>query len=168
MADGDLTSADFAAWFDFTRPTQLPYLDATGAAQLADPDVPRFDHDDMGAPLGLLVERGAVPGQSDRAVLQAGVLASSVNTDCTVLHARTLDDGSVERRAWYSRDPAMTINAMMLFAGHHCSIGVIPGYRENKGGYVRYRGFSWMLPGFIATGDGPVLADDQDRPILGA
>lgn len=168
MADGDLFQEHFPFWFDFTRPTQKTYLDADGVEQLADVDEVRFDHDETGAPLGLLVERGAALGQSDRAVLQDGVLDDAVDADATVLHARVLDDGSIDRRAWYTRNPAVAINAMIGTVGHHASIGVIPGYRENKGGYVRYRGFSWYLTGLIAVGDGSVLADEADRPLIGS
>lgn len=168
MADGDLSTVHFAAWFDFTRPTQMPYRDAAGALQTADVDEVRFDHEADATPLGLLVERGAALGQSDRVTLQAGALDEYLETDCTVLHATILDDGSVERRAWYTHDPEKTINAMLGTVGHHASIGVIPGYRENKGGYVRYRGFSWYLPGFIAVGDGSVLSEDADNPLIGS
>lgn len=168
MADGDLASGHFPFWFDFTRPTQMPYRDADGALQTADIDVARFDHEEDGTPLGLLVERGAALGLSDRAVMQDGALEEYAGTDCTVLHAQILDDGSVERRAWYSRAPATTITAMLGTVGHHASIGVIPGFRENKGGHVRYRGFSWYLMGFIEVGDGSVLSDDSDRPLIGA
>src|SRR3546814_9977277 len=94
MADGDLFQADFGDWFDFTRPTQKTYLDADGVEQLADVDEVRFDHDVAGTPRGLFVERGAALGQSDMALLQAGVLAADVDTACTVLHARILDVGS--------------------------------------------------------------------------
>lgn len=168
MADGDLAAEHFPFWFDFTRPTQQPYTDADGAPQTADVDEPRFDHAGDGTPLGLLVERGAALGQSDKAVLQAGALDAYLEIDCTVLHARILDDGTVERSAWYTHDPETTINAFLGTVGHHASIAVIPGYRENKGGYVRYRGFSWYLPGFIAVGDGSVLSDEADRPLIGA
>ncbi len=165
MADGDIGQQHFAAWFDFLRPTVAPYRDAGGAIVDAAIDAPRFDHDAEGAPLGLLVEPGAELGQADRARLQVDAIGATV---ATVFHARLDAGGALCRRAWYSRDPQATIDACLGQAGHHLSIGAVPGFRRNLGGYVRYRGLDWQLTELLGTGDGDALGDGDGRAMIGA
>ncbi|UNU43619.1 hypothetical protein EAO27_13475 [Sphingopyxis sp. YF1] len=165
MADGDIGRQHFAAWFDFGRPTAAPYRDAAGAIVTAAIDVPRFDHDAAGAPIGLLVEPGAELGQADRARLQVDAIGATI---ATVFHERRDADGTIVRRAWYSRDPQATIDACLSQAGHHLRIGAIPGYRRNLGGFVRFRGIDWQLTELIAAGAGAAIGDDAGRGLIGA
>ena len=169
MADGDIGQVHFAAWFDFTRPSAAPYLDAAGAAVIAPVNMPRFDHDAQGAPTGLLVEPGEELGQADRARLQVDAIGATV---ATVLHAFLDDEGHVRRRAWYSRDPQPTIDACLGQAAHHLSIGAVPGYRPRLGapgaGFVRYRGVDWQLIELLGAGDGAALGDGDGRALIGA
>ena len=161
----DIGQTLFDAWFDFTRPVAAPYRNAAGAIVDAAPDAPRFDHDVEGGPTGLIVEPGTELGQADRTRLQVDAIGA---TRATVLHARREDDGTIVRRAWYSIDPQAMIDACLGQAGHHLSVGAVPGYRPNLGGYVRFRGADWQLTGLIAAGDGAVLGDDDGRALIGA
>lgn len=155
----------FDAWFDFTRPGAAPYRNAAGVIVDAPADTPRFDHDAGGAPVGLIVEPGEELGQADRARLQVDAIGA---TKATVLHARREADGSIVRRAWYTRDPQATINACLAQVGHHLSVGAVPGFRPNLGGHVRYRGRDWQLTDLIGTGTGAAVGDDDGRPLIGA
>ncbi len=161
----DIGHTLFDAWFDFTRPVAALYRTADGVLALAPINEPRFDHGAGGGPIGLIVEPGAELGQADRTRLQVDAIGA---TRATVLHARREDDGTIVRRAWYSIDPQATIDACLGQAGHHLSVGAVPGYRPNLGGYVRFRGADWQLTGLIATGDGAVLGDDDGRALIGA
>jgi hypothetical protein len=174
MADGDLGQDDFDVAFSFSRPIAADFVSAAGTIQNAAVDAPRFDHDTNGDPLGLLIEGGPVLGQADRVKIDPLMLAEDiVGQEVTVFHARTMPDGTVERRAWYSRDAIATINGLLAGVGRHHSIGLIAGFRENKGGpeetgYVRYRGQSWQLAELLAVGDGKLLSDEAGRPLIGA
>lgn len=161
----DIGQALFDAWFDFARPTAADYRDADGALAEAAIDAPRFDHLADGAPIGLLVEPGDELGQADRARLQVDAIGATV---ATVLHARREADGTIVRRAWYSRDPQRTLDACMGQAGHHVAAGVVPGFRPNVAGFVWYRGFAWQLTDLMGTGiDGQAIADDIGHPLIG-
>ena len=162
--DGDIGQSLFDAWFDFARPNVAPYRNAAGALVDAAIGAPRFDHDDQGAPIGLLVEPGEQLGQADRARLQLAAIGA---TPATVFHARREDDGSVTRRAWYSHDPQATIDACLGQAGHHLTIGAVPGFRPNLGGFARYRGADWQLTELIGTGDGEAVGDEDGRALIG-
>lgn len=162
----DIGRALFDAWFDFTRPNAAPYRDAGGALVEAAIDAPRFDHDATGAPIGLLVETGAELGQADRVRLQPAAIGA---TEATVLHEWRAVDGTLQRRAWYSRDPQATVDACLGQASHHVRIGVVPGFRPNLGGWCRYRGADWQLTDLLGTGiDGEALADEEGRALIGA
>ncbi|MCM3419046.1 hypothetical protein [Sphingopyxis alaskensis] len=166
MADGDIGQTHFAAWFDFVRPTIAPYRNADGELVDAAIDVPRFDHDEQGVPTGLIVDPGEELGQADRARLQEEAIGA---TESTILHARLADDGQIIRRAWYSRDPQATIDACLGQAGRHLSIGAVPGFRPNLGGFIRYRDVDWQLTGLIGTGvPGEAIGDDDGRALIGA
>lgn len=160
----DIGRGLFDAWFDFTRPTIAPYRDSDGELVDAAVDVPRFDHDADGEPIGLIVDPGEELGQADRARLQADAIGA---TAATVLHARLDDDGAIVRRAWYSRDPQATIDACLGQAGRHLSLAAIPGFRPNAGGFVRFRGVDWMLTGLLGDGDGGALGDDIGHALIG-
>ncbi|KTE24452.1 MULTISPECIES: hypothetical protein [unclassified Sphingopyxis] len=159
----DIGRGLFDAWFDFGRPTAAPHRNAAGAIVVAPVDAPRFDHDLAGKPTGLLVEPGAALGQADRARLQIDAIGATV---ATVLHALREDDGSISRRAWYSRDPQVTIDACLGQAGRHISIAAIPGYRPNAGGFVRYRGVDWQLAGVLDGGVGTAIGDGSGRALI--
>lgn len=169
MADGDIGRQHFAAWFDFGRPTAAPYRDAAGAIVVAPVNAPRFDHEAAGASIGLLVEPGAELGQADRARLQVDAIGATI---ATVFHERRDPDGTIVRRAWYSRDPQATIDACLSQAGHHLRIGAIPGYRRRIGapgaGFVRFRGVDWRLTELIDAGAGAAIGDDAGRGLIGA
>lgn len=173
MADGDLDQSDFDAAFAFTRPLASEYRDANGDNQSAAIDVPRFDHDEEGNPLGLLIEGGPWLGQADSALIDPLMLPEDITgQEVTIFHMFAQTDGAIVRRAWYSRDAIAMINGLLAGAGRHVSIGLIAGYRENKGqpgetGYVRYRGQSWGLATLISAGGDTVLADEADRPLIG-
>lgn len=162
--DGDLQSQHFPYWFDFVRLSSAPYRDATGAEATAAPGEPRFDHDAEGNALGLLVGAGETLGSGDRATLQAGVLDDATGEEVTVLHAYQGDDG-IERRAWYGKNARALVNGLVGSEARHVSIGVVPGYLENKGGYVRQRGESWYLANAIGVDASTALADGE-QPLI--
>lgn len=172
MADGDLDQRDFDIAFAFSRPNAAAYRNAAGALVTAPVDTPRFDFEE-GVSLGLLVETGAELGQADRTRFDPLMVPEALLTKrVTVLHALDMGSGLV-RRAWYSEDLTATLDALLSIAGHHAHIGVLEGYRKRKGsrfeaGYVRYRGQSWYLTRALSAGPGLVLADDADRPLIGA
>lgn len=170
MADGDLKQAFFPYWFDFGRATAGAYRNDGGELVTAAIDAPRFDHDEAGTSLGLLVETGVELGQGDLVTLQAGVLDDAAGENVTVLHA-TYVDGAIVRRAIYSRQARASVNALLTGAAHHVSIAVIPGFLPNKAGagepgYVRYRGFSWMLASAVAITDTLLLGDSSERTVV--
>lgn len=173
MADGDLDQSEFGIAFTFTRPVPAYYRDANGITLVAPIDVPRFDHDPVGKPLGLLIEGATYFGQADRPLLDPLMLPEDITgQETTVFHATVDVAGEITRSAWYSRNAPATINALLSGAGHHIEIGVILGFREKKGasdrtGYVRYRGHSWSLATLLSAGSGAVLADDAGRPLIG-
>ena len=146
MADGDLFQADLDLAFAFARSESGAWRDGDGAAQLAAPNAPRFDHDAVGTVRGLLVAGGVEPGGGDRLTLDPLILPAELlvaglagetggtTADVTILHrfaAQVADDGdwAVERRAFYRRNVVAAIDALLGQAGHHLAIGVIPGFR---------------------------------------
>jgi hypothetical protein len=179
MAAGDLRQADFASVFAFSRSEAATYTDAGGTERSAVIDAPRFDHDADGNPRGLLVTAGSDIGRQDRVALADDALPEELLTatllsdrEATVFHAFVplgSATGSVERRAWYTRNAKATVEALMAQAGHHVSIGVLPGLRENLGGYCRLRNEVWQLPtGLAGNAAGAALAVDAAgvRPLL--
>jgi hypothetical protein len=163
---GDIGEQLFSAWFDFGRPNAAPFRNQFGQRVNAEPNLPRFDHDEGGTPIGLLIGPGPELGQSDRARLQLDAIGA---TKATVLHAIRENSGVIVRRAWYSIDPQATIDACLSQAGHHFSVGAVPGYRPNLGGFIRYRGANWLLTGVIGTGNQrQALGDDDGRALIGA
>lgn len=160
----DIGQSLFDAWFDFSRPNVAPYRNGAGELVDAAIDAPRFDHDDAGASTGLIVEPGAMLGQADRARLQPGAIGA---TKATVLHAWSGADGEIVRRAWYTIDPQATIDACLGQAAHHLSIGAVPGYRPNLGGFVRYRGLNWQLTDLLGAGGDIAIGDEDGRALIG-
>lgn len=160
--DGDIGPQHFAAWFDFVRPAAAPARNAAGALVTIAAGQPRFDHDAEGRPLGLLIEPGAALGQADRARLQDAAIGA---VRATVLHAIAPLGGGLHRRAYYTSDPQAMVDACLGLAGRHRSIAVIPGFRTNLGGFVRYRGLDWHLVRRIGDGTGPV-GDEAGRALI--
>ena len=178
-----LTPADFGIAFAYSRSEPAPYRDDAGVVRMAPADAPRFDHDENGRALGLLIGAGGDIGGRDRISLEPEMLPLTIlpspimpKPPVTVLHCFDSGNGE-ERRAWYSRDPAGTVNALMRQVGHHKSIGIVPGFLPNRlqpfgelpalRGYVRYRDQFWVLPGIFAS-DGKAITDGEGRPLLEA
>lgn len=172
-----LRAADFSIAFLHGRAEPVACRNAAGALLTVPADQPAFDHSADGAPLGLLVSPGEDLGGGDRTTIDPLILPADLVSgdapgarDATVFHR--FDDGSGEqRRAWYTRNAAATIDALLSQPGHHLEIGVVPGLRPNSGqpgtaGFVHYRGAVWLLPELVEAGVG-VLAEDG-RPVLRA
>jgi hypothetical protein len=176
-----LRAADFALAFTFARSEAVVVRSAAGAMITTAPDVPAFDHDPDGVPLGLLIGPGEDLGGGDRVALDPLMLPVELVSgeapgarDATVLH-RYHDGTSEQRRAWYSRDALATIAALLDQPGHHREIGVIAGLRRNEGaaggaGFVRYRGAVWQLPELLAISavPGAAVLADAGRPVIRA
>jgi len=169
----DLTQDDFSVAFSFARSAAGSYRDAAGVVRSAAVDVPRFDHDEAGAPLGLLIAPGADIGEHDRIELDPFMLPEDLVTGiddttrrATILHAFTpAGETALRRNAWYSRNTKFMVDALLRQAGRHQSIGVIEGFRINLGGLVRYRGHDWWLPGVLQT-EGASLIARGELPLI--
>lgn len=180
MAAGNLKQADLLLAFDFARSVAAPVRDGDGVVSDAPINAPRFDHDETGTPLGLLVTAGADFGQRDRLTLDPLILPEDLATsdesmerECTVLHVFTPEGASDPTyRAWYSRAAQRTIDSLIQQIGHHRSIGVLDGFRENRGGIVRYRQRDWQLANPLAVGSNAlpvrVLSDGSGMPVITA
>lgn len=157
--------------FVFSRSEAATYRDAAGTEQAAAIDAPRFDHDEAGAPRGLLATPGSDIGTQDRLAVDPLMLPELLLTgdlpgqrDATVFHAFVpLGSETVQRRAYYTRTVRETIDGLLAQAGHHVEIGVITGFRANLGGYARLRGQVWTIAGILAgNGAGAALAVDPE------
>lgn len=180
MAERDLRQNELDLAFAFARSEPAPYRSFLGQLWTAPVDAPRFDHDAGGAPLGLLVESGSDLGLGDRLSLDPLILPAELveagdagTREATIFHvfAREVavgQDETVEHRAWYTRNAVAAVDALMRQPGHHRSIGVIAGFRENLGGFVRYRGQVWLLTGYLAAGNGILASDDLPLITAGA
>lgn len=193
MAFGDLIQADFALAFTLVRGEAGAVRDATGTPTTAAINAPRFDHGADGAVRGLLVTPGSDIGLQDRLAIEPLMLPVELTDGtsqdlraCTVFHvfrpapqsptASLLEAiegfepeewaAGIERRAWYSRNARATIDALLAQTGHHLELGVIAGFRENLGGFVRLRGQVWQLAGLLAADPAGVLDDGAGRPIV--
>jgi hypothetical protein len=187
LADpGELRSADFDLAFAFARSEAAAYRAADGSLAQAAIDAPRFDHDADGNPRGLLVSTGSDIGRQDRPTIDPLILPADIvegedagDRDVTIFHvfrspiANGQDDGAaafeagIRRRAYYARDVAARIDALMRQPGHHLSIGVVRGFRPNQGGFTWYRGQRWELPGLVAS-NGAALTDGSGKPLVNA
>lgn len=162
----DLGPDDLSLAFDFARSEAATYRNAQGNLVTAPVNVPRFDHAGDGTPLGLLVGRGSDIGLRDRVAIDPLILpAELVESEepeermATVFHCWLPEGETVERRdAWYTRNTAAAIDALMRQPGHHRTIGVVRGFAPQRAGEVRLRARSWRTAGYLAAGTG-VLGD---------
>lgn len=175
MAATDLAQSDFDLAFSFSRSEAAPFRDAQGNVQSAPQDTPRFGFGAAGDPIGLIISPGADLGGQDRVridplMLPAGLVEpeNAIEAAATIFHAFIPQGASeVERRAIYSRNSAVSINALLRQSGNHLEIGVVAGFRENLNGVVRFRQQEWKLPGAVEAGD-RILADGDGHSVISA
>lgn len=184
-----LRASQFAIAFDFARSETAAVRGPNGVVTTLDPDLPRFDHDEAGKPRGLLVTPGSDIGGQDRSAFDPLMLPASLTegTDLTAREATVYhvfvpiavsltEDGvsaatpeqfeaGVIRRAFYTRDAARLIDALIRSAGHHLAIGAHAGFAENRDGFARYRGKRWRLPEGLGV-DGAALASAPHKPLI--
>lgn len=159
---GDITQGRFPLVFDYRRLLSAAYTSADGATAYADADIPRFDHFPDGSARGLIIERGQVLGLGDTVTLDPLMLPEDMaGLPVTVFHAKSLADGSIDRRAWYSRDGEKLIASLLSGEARHMQIGVVDGFRVNKGGFVRYRYQTWWLQTVLGDGAGAAMATNN-------
>jgi len=156
-----MAARDFAQIFSFGRPGAAPVRDAAGLLVQAPAGAPRFDHDEAGKPIGLLIEAGARLGAGDRAKLAMALPGGPA----TIFHHFAAPRGEAERRAYFVLDAAAAVEGLLAGAGHHLAIGAIPGFLRNRGGHVRYREQDWPLAAAIGP-DARAFGDGAGRPLL--
>lgn len=159
----------FANSFDFGRPSAAPVRAANGELVTAPVDQARFDHDDDGNRLGLLIEAGDILGQQDR--------LTSVGGDWTAAETATVllewmgTDSVVRRRATYSRRVKATVDAALATLGHLRFIAAVAGFlppqqREDQSLYVRFSERSWELGAALVDGGGTAIVDQGGRLLI--
>lgn len=161
-----MSGPTFDQVFAFGRPVPAQHRNAQGELVEAAPGQPRIDHDEAGAPLGLLIEEGPYHGAGDRLRVLAGEW--EIAGPATVFHERLGADGAVERRAVYTLDARKALDGLLAGAGHHRRVGAVSGFLRNRGGYVRYREADWALPDLLGPAEGVAFTDGEpaDRPLL--
>ncbi len=158
-----LVDQPFAETFTFARARAADYVDAAGAGATAAINVPRFDHDEAGAPRGLLVE-GRPQFAADQLLVVAGDWSAPGGT---VLHEFETPAGEIRRRAFYAgADPRVAVNACLNAKGRHRRLAYVPGHLSNRGGYVRWRNLFWSLAGVMMAEAGVALGARADVPLL--
>lgn len=162
-----LVNRSFAQSFDFARPVAASYRNASGAVINAAIDTPRFDHDEAGNRLGLLITRGPARGDHDALSVVPGDW--EINGKATVM-VEWAEGDVIRRRALYSRSVRADVNSCLMIMGHLRMIGAVPGYLPNLGpefaGYVRYRNRDWPLGLALDGGAGALLGDGAGRIII--
>lgn len=159
-----LVDQPFADTFTFSRARAADYLDPDGETATAAVDVPRFDHDDAGAPRGLLIEGRPQYDAADRLSVADG---DWVTARGTVLHEIETPAGVVERRAWYSAaDPVSLVAGCLNAKGRHRRIAFVPGHLRNRGGFVRWRNQHWNLGAVLLAEAGVLLAAEAGVALL--
>jgi len=138
-------TGSFNDLFSFRRRRAAPFRDGAGSVVTAALDQPRLDHDVSGAKLGLLVE-GPAGRRGDQLQAIGGDWASAEGGG-TCLHVYRTPEGSTVRQAFYANDGLAAVNACLALAGHHQVIGFIPARLPDRGGFVRYLGVEYDLPG---------------------
>lgn len=166
--------SQFGDAFTFGRTEAGVLRDASGALVAGMPDHPRFDHDETGTALGLLIGPGEDTGGGDRVAIRTTALPAAFfdrmtpgAADVTILHRFVAAGRTAETlRAWYSRNAKAAIDALLAQAGHHRELGVVAGFLPARGGTVaRYRDREWTLAGLLAV-PGGVLDDGTGRPLI--
>jgi hypothetical protein len=184
-----LRANQFTIAFAFTRSEAADVREADGIVRTQAAGVPRFDHDPAGIPRGLLVTPGADIGGQDRSAFDPLMLPAALTEgddqtarEATVYHAfvpltasRTEDgvsaatreefEAGIIRRAFYTREAARLVDALIRTAGHHLVIGVHAGFAENRHGFARYRGKLWQLPLGLGGADG-ALTSSPEKPLI--
>lgn len=184
-----LRASQFPIAFDFARSEAAAVRGPDGVVTTLGANLPRFDHDTAGKPRGLLVTPGADIGGQDRSAFDPLMLPAALTDgadltarEATVYHAfvpiaasRTEDGVSaatpeqfaaaIIRRAFYTRDAARLIDALIRSAGHHLVIGAHAGFAENRDGFARYRGKRWRLPEGVGV-DGAALTSSPAKPLI--
>ena len=160
----------FASLFLFSRPRAAVGRNASGELVSYGPNVPRFDHDEAGMPLGLLIERGPFPGQGDRLELDRSQPWWETSDRWSILHAHRppAATGAIVRQVHYcdARTAPALVDACLAIAGHHVTIGAVPGTLEpNRRGEVRYAGHAWALAQLLAL-DRDVILSAAQRPVI--
>lgn len=154
-----LVDERFWVTFRFERIRPEPVRRADGSITLAPAGAPRFDHDESGRRLGLLIEGGSGLANGDRLLIER-------NDDwhragpMTVLHALQVG-GEVKRRAHYTLDPAATVDSCLALEGHHQLIGAVPGQLPNYDGTVHYAGQRWALASYLRDGEALLVTTTQ-------
>ncbi|WP_086733798.1 hypothetical protein [Erythrobacter colymbi] len=184
-----LRASQFPIAFDFVRSEAAAVRGPNGEVSTLGPDLPRFDHDTTGKPRGLLVTPGSDIGGQDRSAFDPLMLPAELTEgadltarEATVYHAfvpiaasRTQDgvsaatpeefEAGIVRRAFYTREAARLIDALMRLAGHHLVIGAHAGFAQNAGGFARFRGKRWRLPEGLGV-DGAALTSAPAKPLI--
>lgn len=159
-----LVDQPFYDTFIFSRGCAARYRDADGVWQLAAKNIPRFDHDATGAPLGLLVEGRPDEWRPDRLRVLDGDWALDAGT---VLHIFETPQGDMRRNAWYTPfDPKAAIDACLGAKGWHRLIAYVPGYLRNRGGYVRWARQDYALGGVLLSEPGIAIGAADTIPLL--
>ncbi|QDH35840.1 hypothetical protein [Porphyrobacter sp. YT40] len=184
-----LRADQFPIAFDFARSEAAAVRGADGVVRTLAANVPRFDHDTTGKPRGLLVTSGSDIGGQDRSAFDPLMLPAALTEgedlkarEATVYHAfvplaASQTEGGVSaaspeqfaagiiRRAFYTREAARLIDALIRSAGHHLVIGTHAGFAENRDGFARYRGKLWQLPLGLGA-DGAALSSVEHKPLI--
>lgn len=160
----NLVERPFDVTFAFARGRQAQHRDATGELVRATRNAPRFDHDEAGAPRGLLIEGRPESWTPDRLRVRAGDWATGPGT---VLHAMEAPDGALRFTAWYCvHDPVAAVNACLRLKGRHRLIAYVPGFLKNRDGAVYWRRQLYALGGVLETEPGVILATTNERLVL--
>lgn len=150
--------------FDFTRGREAPYRNAAGAIVTAGVDEPRFDHDQNGVLIGLLIEGRPQTRHADQLVSKPGGWAAG---KATVLHEFITPAGQLKRRACYVvGDHRATVDGFMNTKGWHRLIAVVAGHLKNTGHAVRWRRLEWTLSAIIAAEAGVAVGVTADILLL--
>lgn len=161
-----LIDQPFAQTFAFSRGKTAAHRGPDGVEKTARRHVPRFDHDEDGAPLGLLIEGRPGTFFPDRIHVAEG---DWMQPRGTVLHEWTDPTGVLRRDAWYAPfDPRSAVDAALNVKGHARRIAYVAGYLRNRGGFVRWKRLDWQLGGLVASESAVMIAADTagDEPIL--
>lgn len=164
-----LVGNSFAATFVFGRPNAAERRMANGETTLVAANLPRFNHDPAGNRLGLLIEAGSAFGQQDQLTPITAEWAEP--GDATVLMEWLGPDGTLYRRANYTKNPVAAVDAALSTIGHLRKIGAVPGFLANRAkpgqiGYVHYRSIDWILGSALLVADGVALGDGSGRTMI--